>query len=65
MPDKNLFSVALKAYRLNNLWTIQEVADVTKVSISTLSDIENGKRSPSDLTRAKILRALPDLLEAA
>ena len=58
---ENGFGERLKAYRLDRLWTLHQMATVTGLSISGLQSIENGKVQPHDLTVAKILKALPDL----
>ena len=55
------FGKRLKRYRLSKLWTLDQMAVITRLSIAGLSRIERGKAVPSDLSISKIKQALPDL----
>jgi DNA-binding NtrC family response regulator len=48
----------IKDYRLHQRWTITRLAIKTHLSKSLISQLENGKNSPSVLTLLKIARAL-------
>ena len=57
------FAKKLKSFRLDKLWTLQQMAEKTGVHAATLSQIENGKVTPQDLTIAKMRKRLPELFE--
>jgi transcriptional regulator with XRE-family HTH domain len=52
---------ALLKYRMKRRWTLQQLSNVTGVSVSALWYAENGKVNPHELTKARITDALPDL----
>lgn len=64
MSDKTL-STELKKFRMERELTLQRLAALTGVSVMTLSRIENQRVKPSDLTIAKITKAIPQLAEVA
>jgi len=55
----------LKEYRLSRCWTLRELSEATGIPIQTLSYLEKGRSLPTDLTVAKLLRAIPDLAKVA
>jgi transcriptional regulator with XRE-family HTH domain len=64
MNRENAGSI-VKAYRLAHLWTLQQVANMVRITASALYKIEAGQVRPTDLTLAKIRRAFPDIEAAA
>ena len=58
------FAERLKAYRMEKLWTLQQMATLTGLAPDSIWRLENGHRRPHDLTRAKLKRALPDFDES-
>jgi len=52
------FSVKLKSLRLSNGLTLEELAEMSGVSISSLSKIENRQQKPSFETVLRVARAL-------
>lgn len=56
--DEQSVGVALAEYRRRHAKTLQDIAEMTGVSIGTLSKIENGKATPSFNTLRRILHSL-------
>jgi transcriptional regulator with XRE-family HTH domain len=54
MADKNIIGIAIKDARKNNGLRQIQLAEKTKLSRSYISDIENGRYSPSIETLSKI-----------
>jgi transcriptional regulator with XRE-family HTH domain len=54
---------ALKSYRLEREWTLEEMATVTGLNLSTIHRIEEGKTTPHDLTIHILKRKLPGFME--
>jgi transcriptional regulator with XRE-family HTH domain len=52
------FSRELKSLRLSNAMTLDELSQLSEVSISTISKIENLQQKPSFETALRIARAL-------
>lgn len=63
--ERHELRTKLKAYRLSRLWTFRELSEATGINIQTLHKIETGGCMPTDLTVAKLLRAIPDLKDVA
>lgn len=61
--DKQNIAAALKEYRMNREWTLEELATVTGFHASTLHRIEEGKSRPHDLTLHILKRKLPGFME--
>lgn len=57
----DLMGQKLKEYRLSHLWTLQQVASMSGLSVSTIQKIESGTVIPHDLSIAKLCKAFPDL----
>ena len=53
----------MKRFRLERLWTLDQMARVCGISVTAVWQIENGQVTPHELTVAKIRRALPSLFE--
>jgi transcriptional regulator with XRE-family HTH domain len=51
-------SAALRTWRLRNKLTLQELADLTGLSISMLSRVERGKRTLSPKTKVLVARCV-------
>ena len=62
--EGNFFGARLKSARLNCRWTLQQLADMTYLSKSHLSAIENGRSDPSMEVAIKLSRALGVSLDA-
>jgi transcriptional regulator with XRE-family HTH domain len=62
-PDK-AFAEALKLYRLDRDWTLENMATETDIPASTLCRIENALVTPTDRTIHKLKKALPGLVQA-
>jgi transcriptional regulator with XRE-family HTH domain len=60
---KQNIATALKTYRLEREWTLEEMATVTGFHASTLHRIEEGKTNPHDLTLHILKRKLPGFME--
>ena len=60
MREDDGFCEQVKAFRLARLWTIRQMSEAAKVSHTTIWTIERGW-APTPLTRARILKALPEL----
>lgn len=61
--DKKNIAAALKAYRMEREWTLEEMAKVTGFHQSTLNRIERGENFPHDLTLHILKRKLPGFME--
>ena len=48
----------LRQWRVDNGLSLQELSDLTGLSVSGLSRLERGERQPRPLTRVKIARRL-------
>lgn len=55
---KKEFSKQVKKYRFKKGFTQKQLADICDISYTTLKDIENGKRYPSESTIDRIADAL-------
>lgn len=51
----------LKEYRMAHLWTLEQMSNMSDVSIGALHKIESDAVDPHDLTLAKLKKAFPDL----
>ncbi len=49
----------LKALRLKKLWTLEQMSAASGLAISTIAELENGRRKPTELTLAKLQAAFP------
>jgi transcriptional regulator with XRE-family HTH domain len=63
MSDNNEFGKKLHKYRMSKLWTLDRLATVVGLSTSSIYYIEKGIRKPTDLSRERIMRNLPDFME--
>lgn len=61
--NKAVVAKALKQYRLEREWTLEQTAVVTGLSPSTIQKIENGTHFPHDLTLHILCKRLPGLLD--
>lgn len=64
-PIRKQLAARLKAYRLEREWTLEHLSAITGMAASTLSRIENGHVTPSDLTAHRIMKTLPGILGEA
>ncbi len=59
------FGATLKRSRMRRLWSLRQMAVVTGMSVNGIRQIEAGKVKPHELTVARIVKALPDIIEGA
>lgn len=56
--DTEALNNRLRKWRVDKGLTLQELADLTGLSVSGLSRLERGQRQPRPLTRVRIARRL-------
>ena len=57
---KDSIGKRLKKYRMDHLWTFQQMSNISGISVGALHQIENDEVEPHDLTIARLIKAFPD-----
>jgi DNA-binding XRE family transcriptional regulator len=62
MISKETLAEALKQYRFEREWTLEQMAIATGLHLTTIQRLEKAKRNAHELTIAILVKRLPGLL---
>ena len=63
MVTKEALAEALRRYRFQKEWTLEEMASATGLHLTTICRLEKAKRNHHELTLAILVKRLPGLLD--
>lgn len=64
MEHRIKIAAKMKAFRLDRLWTLKQMASACDLAVGAIWLIENGRVTPHERTVAKIRKAFPGIFDA-